>query len=110
MKKLLSAAIVAGALLTGSSASAATITFNLNDSYGDDEPSGLLTATLEDVVGGVLVTMDASALTPVEFVTNWVFNFTGDASELIATYQSGATADSIGLENQTFDITPSKFY
>jgi hypothetical protein len=112
MKKTIYAALAAVAILGSSAAaSAGTITFTLTTEYsGGSQPSGDLTATFEDVLGGVKLTMDASALTGGEFVSDWVFNFTDDASELAATHQSGATASSIGLVNQSFDVNPSKFY
>jgi hypothetical protein len=111
MKRIVGAAAVAAMLLAGSSASAGSITFNLATEYsGGSQPSGNLVATFTDVSGGVQLTMDASALTGGEFVSDWVFNFALDASKLVATHQSGATASSVGLVNQSFEINPSKFY
>jgi hypothetical protein len=112
MTKTISAALAVMAILGSSAvASAGTITFNLSTEYsGGAQPSGDLVATFEDVLGGVQLTMDASALTGGEFVSNWVFNFSLDASKLAVTHQSGATASSVGLVNQTFDVNPSKFY
>jgi hypothetical protein len=103
MKKIFSAVLVAGALLTGSTVSAGTITFELDDDYGAAIPSGVLTATFEDFSGYVLLTMDATALTLTEYVKEWVFNFSGDVDTLDFTYDSGVVAPQIKKGNNLFD-------
>jgi hypothetical protein len=104
MKKTLSALLVAGALLMGSNASAGTITFELDDPFGTDTPSGVLTATFEDVLGGVLLTMDATALTLTEYVKEWAFNFSGDVSALNVAYDSGVEAQAVVKGADAIDL------
>ena len=87
----------------GSTASAGTITFELDDDYGSAIPSGVLKATFEDVSGGVLLTMDATALTLTEFVKEWVFNFSGDVDTLDFTFDSGFAAPQIKKGKDLFD-------
>jgi hypothetical protein len=95
MKRLVLATVVAVALLTASTASAASITFNLGHKFGSGTPSGVISATFEDLVDGVLLTMDATNLTGGEHVKDWVFNFSGDSTTLDFAYQSGVQAPSV---------------
>ena len=104
MKKTLSALLVAGALLTGSTASAGTITFELDDDFGSAIPSGVLKATFEDVLGGVLLTLDATALTLTEYVKEWAFNFSGNVADLSIAYSSGVTPDAIVKGADAIDL------
>jgi hypothetical protein len=83
--------IAAGAIFLGVSATALTLnattaqaaTYNLtfNQVHGNN-PSGLPTATLADVVGGVQLSINLAGLSGGEFVSSVFFNFTGSEAAL----------------------------
>ena len=98
MKRILAPCIVAAALMMApAAASADTITFTLDTHFGANPAGGDITATLTDVVGGVQLTMDASALPGQEYVKEWYFNLdpTLDPTALTYTPLSGIAASTI---------------
>jgi hypothetical protein len=115
MKTLLSAALVAFALLSSSTASAGTITFNLTDEFSNaSDPQGpqpWLTATFTDNALGVLLTMNATNLVNQEFVHDWVFNFNDalDLNALSIVHQSGATSV-VTKDEDNVKLSPSEAY
>jgi hypothetical protein len=73
-------------------ARAVSFTLDLVIHFGDGSASGGVAVTVEDIVGGVRLTMDASGLSGGEDVTEWFFNIDDvnvDLGALTATYVSG---------------------
>lgn len=73
------AVVAAFALSASLSASAAIITYTLNDEFsGGTTPEGTFTATFNDEICGVAcvqLTMSATGTATAEFVDEWLFNF-----------------------------------
>jgi hypothetical protein len=94
-----------------SSASAGTITFNLDVEFsGATAPAGMtpwVEATFEDVVGGVRLTIEATNLVGTEFISGFYFNFNPslNATDYFPTAAGTGTQidwDSIGARNDFF--------
>lgn len=85
MRSLGVAAAVLGLLALASSAQAASITFVLDQHFGAQPASGSISITFDDegTPGDVKVIMDTTGLSdPDEFVTEWYFNYNGNATTL----------------------------
>ena len=100
IRRLIRAGVVGGAVLLGGAGlgfntQATTITMNLNDVFetaGSPNTSGTLTATFQDVSGGVDLTLSVSGLAASYYnVNTWWFNVaSGYANTLSAAYVSGS--------------------
>lgn len=92
---------ILSAVLLATHSYAGSVMFDLNTVYTGTAPASAnspwLRATLTDVTGGVLLTMQALNLTATEFASKWGFSMNNpllNVSSLTLTYQSGDKAKS----------------
>ena len=119
MKKRILIAIVAflGAITLVAPVQALTFNYNYEYSGGVAPlgPTPWLTATFEDVSGGVQLTLSTAGLTGREFVTEWDFNLNpgmGDPYDAIAdiSHVSGVLPDSASWGEDAFKAGPDEYY
>lgn len=85
------------ALFSSAPAQAGSITFEAYAKFTGGPPLPVFTATIEDVTGGVEITMDHNTGTSADKITGWYFNINPDLSlaGLSASHVGGVTASNV---------------
>lgn len=117
MKKIMLAIMLLGIVVFASPAVADVVTFDYTFEFsGGTAPVGpapWLTATFEDVTGGVQLTMSASGLTGSEFVSDWYFNYipsVNPVTKIGFEYVSGTSWDSVSWGLDSFKADGDGLY